>query len=203
MPNFPTNFPDFDAGNTDPSGEEGVTEVTVTRSRMSAVDGTQEQKAECANASIGLGADIAAFAFGASGETSVGISFGGSILDTRAFAQFQGAQLAGFGIHLGAGVTGEIQPGPVNLGVTSVNGAGILVATPVLNVQYDSYDDGGSVSGFHDKLPMGRLGAGGGYFAGFAAIKQSIVGAPTLREIANFGLRKLNLPESKPLTCTP
>ena len=58
---------------------------------------------------------------GVSGGTSVGFSYGGSLLDTSAFLQVQASGMVGTGIYGGVGISGQVGGGTIPSGITTTD----------------------------------------------------------------------------------
>lgn len=148
---------------------------------------------------------------GGGGLSPLGISYGGSLLDTRLFVQSQAYGLVGLGGFLGVGVSLQGGPGAISGGLTTALGVHgeVDVGTPPSPVSFSVTGDwfpgsGGDIGGFHSALPGGRLGVGIGAFGGIGPTSQVTFGLPSLRDLINFGAGKLGIPglQSQPTQCS-
>lgn len=152
--------------------------------------GTQEEQkpGKCFNGSLGIGGTLAIFA-GGGGGSSLGISYGGSLLDTRLFGQAQAYGLIGIGLYGGVGLSASGGAGAAPRGGTYGNGAHFEfdISGPVgLSVTRDQFTNSSSgTGGYQARIPGGRLGVGAGIFMGGGPTTQTTYGLPTLGELWN------------------
>ena len=168
---------------------------------------------KCWNFSLGVGASGAVVTMGGGGGLSpLGISYGGSLLDTRLFVQSQAYGLFGLGAFFGVGISAQVGPGAIAGGTSTARGVHgeADVGTPPLPVSFSVTGDwfpqsGGNAGGFHGRLPGGRLGSGFGVFAGIGPASQASYGLPTVRELVNYTASSLGLSglQTSPEACDP
>jgi hypothetical protein len=163
----------------------------------------QGEKGKCWNGSLGIqgslhGPVAGPVGIGVSGGTSGGFSYGGSLLDSRIFLQFQGAGMVGTGIYGGVGVSAQGGGGAISSGISTTESwhseASLGVgggATAGFDVALNGQMAGG---GYHGRLPLGRLGFGVGAAAGTGIGSSSTVGSGSLRDLLNWASQNIGVP---------
>lgn len=166
----------------------------------------QQNSGLCFNVSLGIsgslsGPVVGPVGVGGSGGSALGLSYGGSLLDTSIFLQFQASAFVGAGVFAGVGIGVAGGQGSVPDGITSTTtihsevnvGAGLGGSA-----SFDLAADGTlGAGGYAGNLPGGRLGVGLGAAAGVGVSTITSVGAPTLRDL----LRSLGLNHSQAAIC--
>jgi hypothetical protein len=173
----------------------------------------QGDQGKCWNGSLGIqgslhGPVAGPVGIGVSGGSGLGFSYGGSLLDSRFFLQFQGAGMVGTGIYGGVGVSAQGGPGAVGAGFTTTESwhseASLGVgggATAGFDVALNGQVAGG---GYHGRLPLGRLGFGVGAAAGTGIGSSSTAGFGSFRDLLNWASKQTGLPlpgAGAPATC--
>jgi hypothetical protein len=134
---------------------------------------------------------------GLGGGTSVGFSYGGDLLNSRLFIKFQSNAMWGPGNFAGVGVSGDLGSGAVPSGINTTGGYHTEVnrgGGVSWSAGYDQPMDGsgGSASGFHERLPFGRLGVGYGWSVGSGWFNSSTVGLPSAADAMNMLIDSTN-----------
>ncbi len=165
-------------------------------------DSDDDDKDLCLNGNIGISGTLHSVFVGVGGGSAVGVSYGGDLLNSRLYFEFQANGMTGMGLFAGVGVSGELGTGAVPAGVASSwgfhfegnRGGGIAWSGGVDVAMSDSGSTptGGGIAGGHERLPFGRLGAGVGYSAGSGAYTQSTVGLPSIADALNAAIGAMN-----------
>jgi RHS repeat-associated protein len=196
-------FADFDESAPEDAGSSGGGDGGG-ESTDAPVASQEDQNGKCWNGSIGIqgslhGPVAGPVGIGVSGGLSIGVSYGGSLLDSRFFLQFQSTGMVGTGIYGGVGVSAQGGGGAVGYGINTTEsfhseasfGEGIG-ATAGFDVAFDGRAAGGG--GYHERIPLGRLGVGVGAAAGMGVGTSSTVGFGSFRDLLNWASSLAGLP---------
>ncbi|MGE3667476.1 MAG: RHS repeat domain-containing protein, partial [Steroidobacteraceae bacterium] len=156
-----------------------------------------QQPGACKNGSIGVGGAlqgplIGPFGVGASANVLAGVSYGGSLLDSRVTVQGQISGLLGTGIYGGFGITAQGGPGNIAQGWSTSTAFHSEVnfgaaASGSLSVDIPSQGPA-SAGGWSSRLPGGRIGVGLGFAVGAGPSGTLSYASPSLRQAINaFG----------------
>lgn len=159
--------------------------------------GGDREKGECFNVGVGVGGSLIGPALGplsvgGSAQGLAGVSYGGSIFDSRLTLQGQVASVYGGGLYAGIGLTGQIGGGAIPGGFSGSLGfhaEGNVAQGVSFSVSADRPIDGSpnSMGGWADvpSVKGGRLGVGLGIAGGYGSSATGSYGFPSLREIGN------------------